>query len=97
VPPEVLLGQEATERSDVYAIGTSLYFACTATLPFTPAVSNGPAPAPGLARPDPPSVRRGTPFPSGLDDLVLRCIATDPAHRFASESERAEALESLPI
>jgi serine/threonine-protein kinase len=35
-------------------------------------------------------------LPQELEDLILRCLAKDPADRFASASQLAEALEAIP-
>lgn len=86
--PEVLAGQAADARADVYGLGLSLYFALTGELP--------PGPAPrrrAQAEPDGhrPSRLRPT-VPTWLDDAVARATAALPADRFSSAGRLAEAL-----
>jgi hypothetical protein len=91
--PEVVTGNEADPRSDVYGLGTVLYFLLAGTPPFD---------YPDLAKilmahvneaPIPPSVRTGRAIPAPIESIVLRCMAKDPARRFASAAELAIALE----
>ena len=47
------------------------------------------------AVPVPPSERAPAPIPAGLEELILRCLAKDPAARPASALELGRALEEL--
>jgi serine/threonine-protein kinase len=42
-----------------------------------------------------PSERLGEPIPQGLDDLVLDCLAKDPAERPASAREMISRLDAV--
>lgn len=42
--------------------------------------------------PEPPSRRLGRPLPEAVESVVMRCLAKDPAARFADAGELAAAL-----
>src|SRR5207253_1960342 len=95
--PERLEGAPATAQSDIYALGVVLYEALTGVKPFdgaTPiataqAISTGAHPALATARPG---------LDPSLASAVERAMATDPARRFSSTSDMADALiGSLPL
>jgi hypothetical protein len=89
--PEVIDGLPATAESDVFSLGTLLYWLCTATLPFQAASTQatlkrildgsyddprGPCPA----------------LSDGLAAIIARCLERDPARRYATARELATAL-----
>jgi serine/threonine-protein kinase len=86
--PEQALGEPVDERSDVYSLGATLFFALTGRPPFEG--SNVPAiitkqvtePAPRLEALRPEVPRR-------LADLVDRCLAKEPAKRIQTGDEVA--------
>jgi serine/threonine-protein kinase len=82
------------QRSDVYSLGCMLFALITGGPPFE-ADGGGELIAMHLReRPPAPSARvRG--IPRELDVLVVRCLAKDPAQRFASGSELAAAIGGL--
>jgi YVTN family beta-propeller protein len=94
--PERIQDQGGDGRSDVYALGCVLFEALTGTLPFERdndvakmyAHLSAPAPSARTVRAD---------VPESLDSLAIRAMAKDPADRFATATEMAEALrEALP-
>src|SRR5262247_2773082 len=86
--PEQALGEPVDERSDLYSLGATLFFALTGRPPFEAA--NLPAiitkqvsqPAPRLETLRPEVPRR-------LADLVDRCLAKEPASRIQTGDEVA--------
>lgn len=92
--PEQASGLPTDERSDVYSLGILLFELSTGQRPF-PARTiteafryhvQTPAPAPTTLRPD---------LPASLEKIILRCLEKDPAIRFASASQLAEAIQQV--
>ena len=87
--PEVLRGEEADQRSDVWALGVVLYETASGQLPFqgrtafeiTSAI---------LREPPAPPAR----LPQSLWTIVQRCLAKEGAHRYQQASEVRAALEA---
>jgi serine/threonine-protein kinase len=93
--PEVCRGGRADARSDLYALGATMYFLLAGSPPF-----DGPSPGQVLAAhmvqaPERPSVRRGEPIPEALEQVVLRCLAKDPRDRFQTARDLGAALAQL--
>ncbi|HEV8551681.1 MAG TPA: serine/threonine-protein kinase, partial [Polyangiaceae bacterium] len=91
--PEQIRGENGDARSDLYALGSTMYEALTGMVPFEDAGTN-----PGTfvrgARPVAPSeIVAG--IPKGLDDLVLRLLAKDPRDRIGHADDVAQALAAL--
>jgi serine/threonine protein kinase/formylglycine-generating enzyme required for sulfatase activity len=92
--PEMWRGEPATARSDLYALGVVMYELLAGAPPFTEA-------DPGALR---DAVLRGAPTPigervSGLDpgfaQLIMRCLAGEPAARPESADEVVDQLERI--
>ncbi|HLZ08056.1 MAG TPA: protein kinase, partial [Chloroflexota bacterium] len=87
--PEQIAGDEATPRTDVYALGLLMYELSTGRFPFsrdgTPTERRSPKsfPRPTEIVPD---------LPPKWEAAIMRCLETDPAARFASPTEAVEAL-----
>jgi tRNA A-37 threonylcarbamoyl transferase component Bud32 len=82
------------QRSDVYAIGCVLFTLLVGRPPFD---SEGVGEIIAMHLREPPPVPSGLRpgIPPEVDQLVLRCLAKDPAQRFAHAGELAIALGSL--
>jgi eukaryotic-like serine/threonine-protein kinase len=96
--PETVTDPDAVgPRSDLYSVGAVAYFLLTGKRIFdgnnaldvcVKQVSHAPVP---------PSERTDNPIPAPLEQLVLRCLAKDPAQRPASARALRDELGALEI
>lgn len=94
--PEQLAGEEEDLRTDVYALGVTLFELATGQRPFAQerpqalmfAIVNTPAPSLRTLRPD---------AGAELDDPIASCLEKDRARRPASAATVAETLRRLPV
>jgi serine/threonine-protein kinase len=87
IAPEQAMGGEVDGRADIYATGCLAYWLLTGELVFT-ADSPMKLLLHHVQTPPPrPSARTELPIPPALDDLVLSCLAKDPANRPQSARE----------
>jgi predicted Ser/Thr protein kinase len=94
VSPEQASGSVVDGRSDLYSLGVTAFFALTGRLPFE-ATTVIALLGMHLTRPAPPiaTVRAG--LPSKLATAIDRCLAKDPADRFATGEQLGEAIADL--
>ncbi len=85
--PEQAMGTDVDGRADVYATGCVAYWLLTGQFVFTAESSMGFLIQHAQTPPTPPSARTDLPIPAALDDLVLSCLAKDPANRPQSARE----------
>jgi serine/threonine-protein kinase len=93
--PEQCHGRAVDHRTDIYAMGVILYQLYTGQLPF-----RGEGFAEILTKqltqiPERPSTHVA--LPPALDELVMRCLAKDPAERPQSARELGEALAHIVV
>jgi eukaryotic-like serine/threonine-protein kinase len=88
--PEQVRGDPVDGRADVYAVGLLLYEMLTGRLPFHGDTDLSTALARLSTAPDPlpPGV------PASVAAIVERCLAVDPARRYASAGDLAAALDA---
>ncbi len=89
--PELLRGEPAEPRTDTWALGVLLYEMSSATYPFhgrtafelsSAILRDAPTPLP-------------TGVPSGLREVILRCLEKSPGSRYQRASEVHSALQRL--
>ena len=93
--PETIHGDKADPRSDLYALGGVGFFLLVGEHVFTAKTIVEVCSMHLMQAPDSPSERRGEALPDGLDELILRLLAKDPADRFASAADVQAALEKV--
>ncbi len=86
--PERLKGVRDDPRSDLFSLGVLLYFFTTGVRPFGESETLG-----GMRRrlwrdPHPPRHLRPD-YPPWLQEIVLRCLEIEPAHRYPTASQLA--------
>ncbi|MFL5475578.1 MAG: serine/threonine-protein kinase [Gemmatimonadales bacterium] len=87
IAPEQAMGAEADWRADIYATGCVAYWLLTGQLVFTADSTMGLLLKHARTAPPPLSTRTELPIPGALEDLVLACLAKDPADRPQSARE----------
>jgi len=89
--PEVLRGEPATERSDIWALGLVLYEMATGEAPFQGQTVYETADAILNREPQPLPTR----VSAGLRAVIGQCLAKEPGRRFQRASEVRAALTAL--
>ena len=95
IAPEQAMGGEVDGRADIYATGCVAYWLLTGQYVFTAETAVGLLLQHAQAAPSPPSARTDVPIPRALDDLVLSCLAKDPADRPQSARELSLRLAAV--
>ncbi|MGW6422741.1 protein kinase domain-containing protein [Nocardia sp. NPDC055053] len=88
--PEQLSGAPVDHRSDQYSLGCTLFTLLTGESPF-PADNPGAVVAAHLSKPAPRASAAVPALPASIDAVIARALAKDPAERFGSCAEFAEA------
>ncbi|MGB0385736.1 MAG: protein kinase domain-containing protein [Ardenticatenaceae bacterium] len=89
-PPEQEKGEQTDERSDIYALGASLYHLLTNQRPTRAIIRE-------IQNPDPvrPANELNPQVPPELANILARAMALDPAQRFASAADMRAMLAQI--
>ena len=91
--PEQALGEgQLDARTDLYAVGCVAYWLLTGTLVFKGVTAMETLVMHVSREPEPPSRRTNRPIPPDLDEIVLACLAKNPAARPQTADGLAERL-----
>jgi serine/threonine protein kinase len=92
--PEQIMGEPHSTRSDLFSLGIVLYQMLTGVPPFDGSSVAAVCAQILTADPVPPS-RRNPALPSGLDHIVMRCLAKKAEDRYPSGDALAASLYPL--
>ena len=90
--PEQILGQPATERTDIYALGAVLFECFTGRVPYERDADMAVLYA-HLNEPVPPVTSYGQGLPAELDDVIRRAMAKEPDARYPTAGELLSDVE----
>jgi eukaryotic-like serine/threonine-protein kinase len=93
-PEQASVSADVDGRADIYATGCVAYWLLTGQQVFTADTPMALVLDHAQTPPTPPSARTHLPIPSALDDLVLSCLAKDPAARPQTARELSPARTS---
>ena len=91
VSPEQARGESVDGRSDLYSLGVVSFLALTGRLPFDAPDTQGVL-AMHITRPAPTLLSMAPGMPRKLAQAIDRCLAKDPAERFADGEALAESV-----
>ncbi|HTK94651.1 MAG TPA: protein kinase [Terriglobales bacterium] len=93
VPPEVILGEPASVRADIFALGVTFYEMLTGHHPFL--TGNPLGAVQRILHDDPPAISKPPMrYPGGLEKIVARMLAKDAEKRYASAADLAKDLRA---
>jgi tRNA A-37 threonylcarbamoyl transferase component Bud32 len=93
--PEITMGGPVDGRADLYALGCVAFWLLTGRLVFPADTVTAMLVAHAQAEPPRPSSFAPVPVPEALDQLVVECLAKDPAARPSSADIMAQRLAAI--
>jgi serine/threonine-protein kinase len=90
-PEQILASESVDARADVWGLGITLYELLTGAMPFS-GKNYQQLVADVLAGAAVPPSRYRSDLPRGLEAVILRCLAKDPAERYQTAAALASAL-----
>jgi serine/threonine protein kinase, bacterial len=92
--PELITNTEVTYRADIYALTAVLYECLTGSPPYRSVTADAPALIDAhLNAPIPRPSQQRADIPAAFDDVIARGLAKNPADRYSSARELAEAAQ----
>lgn len=95
--PEQLRGERVDARTDVYALGITMYEALVGRRPFVGETLVSIITQHLFSRPQRPSEVLGDPTLVEVDAVILRALAKEPGERYAEASELADAIARVSV
>ncbi|MDE3171983.1 MAG: protein kinase [Gemmatimonadota bacterium] len=92
--PEQVTGEALDGRSDLYALGVVGFYALTGRFPFDAPMASAVLVA-QVNKPPPPVLTIAPGAPRALAEIIDRCLAKNPASRYASGDELAGVLAQV--
>jgi serine/threonine-protein kinase len=89
--PEQIRGQDTSPATDIYALGATSFHLATGRPPF----KEGNVIEAHLTRQPPDPEELAPQLPSGLGEIILRCLEKDPRLRYPSAADLREALVGI--
>jgi hypothetical protein len=93
-PEQAEDSQHADARSDIYSLGGALYFLLTADVPF-PGKTLVEKIRKAITEAPPSALMKRKDVPAALDNIIRKMLACDPAERYQSAAEVAQALDRI--
>lgn len=90
--PEQAQGEKLDGRSDIYSLGVVLFQALSGELPYKATTPMGVAVA-HITQPVPSLLERRSDLPAGFEGVIRKALDKDPAKRFQTARELAEAIK----
>jgi serine/threonine-protein kinase len=94
--PEQALGRELDDRSDIFNLGIVLYELVAGQRPFRGATTGETINSIINLQPEPLGLENPL-FSPALDNIISKCLAKTPEHRYASAKELADDLRTLKV